>query len=55
MFKQIPTLLLEETYRTRNRNERGYVFNIEKRGFTSGTHKKSYSFLEAVIDVLNVK
>lgn len=24
-------------------------------GFTSGTHKKTYSFLEAVIDVLNVK
>lgn len=56
MFKQIPTLLLEETYRTRNRNERGYVFNIEKRGgLLAALIKKTYSFLEAVIDVLNVK
>lgn len=31
-----------------------YLF-LKKGGFTSGTHKKTYSFLEAVIDVLNVK
>lgn len=28
---------------------------LKKGGFTSGTHKKTYSFLEAVIGVLNVK
>lgn len=28
---------------------------LKKGGFTSGTHKKTYSSLEAVIDVLNVK
>lgn len=28
---------------------------LKKGGFTIGTHKKTYSFLEAVIDVLNVK
>ena len=32
------------------------MYLILKKGeFTSGTHKKTYSFLEAVIDVLNVK